>query len=572
MSKPNDAPRPLPRSASAPKFEWQVALGPWRWLILGTLGVAPSACGGRTGGSEADQDVANLQEPPEPIPLPQRGPASSPGPVSGAGSANAGGSAGFGTAGAGGTASSGSAGAVDVSTACVLESTLEGGWERCTNGMVHRRELGSCSSRLPRPDQSLEAALGYPVGVDAGVAFACLRDSDCTEADHGHCELGQGGPYCEYGCLVDADCGASQVCLCGPDIGQCVLAQCSTDADCGASSLCGSYEYNPHCGGTRFACQVPEDRCAGDRDCGEFGICSRELDYSSNGEPMEAKFRSCTFGGCIVGRPFSIDGAERLAPSVVRSDWYSSNADFDRTAAERASSSAAIAQGWREQALMEHASVAAFARFSLQLLQLGAPADLVAAAAAAMQDEIRHARACFDLARRHSSEDVGPGPLAMDGALDSMDPTAIVLDALREGCICETVAAIEASEALQHCEDPAARAVLERIAVEEGQHAELAWRFVAWALETRPALAQQVREAFEQELAGARPGQERAPRDVAASDRELARHGLLSPALRAALRDRVLAGVVAPCAKALLAGAGWERPDASRTARADRVV
>jgi hypothetical protein len=134
------------------------------------------------------------------------------------------------------------------------------------------------------------------------------------------------------------------------------------------------------------------------------------------------------------------------------------------------------------------------------------------------------------------------------------------------------VAAIEASEALQHCEDPAARAVLERIAVEEGKHAELAWRFVAWALETLPALAPRVREAFAQELAGARPGRERAPRDVSASDRELARHGLLSPALRAALRERVLAGVVAPCAEALLAGAGWERPDTSLAARGDRLA
>jgi hypothetical protein len=212
---------------------------------------------------------------------------------------------------------------------------------------------------------------------------------------------------------------------------------------------------------------------------------------------------------------------------------------------------------------MEHASVAAFARFSLQLLQLGAPAELVASAAAAMQDEIRHARACFELARRHSNEDMGPGPLAMDGALEHTDLAQIVLDALREGCIGETVAAIEASEALQHCEDPAARAVLERIAIEEGQHAELAWRFVAWAIETRPALVDQVRQAFALELAGARPEPERAPRDVSAADRQLARHGLLSSPLRAALRQRVLAGVVAPCADALLAGAGWKRPDTS---------
>jgi hypothetical protein len=233
--------------------------------------------------------------------------------------------------------------------------------------------------------------------------------------------------------------------------------------------------------------------------------------------------------------------------------------------ASSATASDAVARGWLEQALMEHASVASLARFSLQLLQLGAPAELVAAAAAAMQDEIRHARACFQLARRHSSEDVGPGPLAVDGALDQMDPAGVVLAAVREGCIGEPVAAIEASEALSHCDDAAARAVLERIAIEEGQHAELAWRFVAWALETRPELAPRVREVFALEIAGARPGRTSAAEGVAAADRELARHGLLSSPLRAALRTRVLAGVVAPCAEALLAGAGWQRPDGYQT-------
>jgi hypothetical protein len=572
MSKSDETPRLLPRSASAPNFEWRATLGPWRWLILGTLGVAPSACAGRSSGSDADPDTANLQrEAGRGGTAAASSSAAGQGSISGTGSVNAAGTAGFVT-GTAGTASGGSAG-VDVSTACVLESTLGGGWERCTNGMVHRREIGTCSSNLPRADRILQQNLGYPPGVDAGIPFACSSDSDCTQAEHGHCEWGDIGPHCEYGCLVDADCNAGYVCVCGPNIGQCAFAECGTDADCGASSLCGSYEYNPHCGGTRFACQLPEDLCAGDLDCGAFGSCSREVDYSSNGEPVEAKFRSCSSGGCAIGRPFLIDGAERLAPSVVRADWYPGNAaDAEPPLVAGGASRAAIAQGWREQALMEHASVAAFARFSLQLLQLGAPADLVAAAATAMQDEIRHARACFELARRHSNDDVGPGPLAMDGALDAMDATAIVLDTLREGCIGETVAAIEASEALQHCEDPVARAVLERIAVEEGQHAELAWRFVAWALETRPALAPQVRDAFARELAGAHAGPERAPREVPAPDRELARHGLLSPALRAALRDRVLAGVVAPCAEALLAGAGWERPDAASAARPDHLV
>ena len=301
-----------------------------------------------------------------------------------------------------------------------------------------------------------------------------------------------------------------------------------------------------------------DDGSAARQGCGDVST-------GSGHEPLGVSAATVT-GVRPVGRPFLIDGRERLAPSAVRSDWYPSNgapAFVRPLAVQEASSVSAdtIALGWLEQALMEHASVAAFARFSLQLLQLGAPADLVAAAATGMQDEVRHARDCFELARRHSKIDRGPGRLTIEGALERMDLTAAVHDTLREGCIGETVAALEASEALAHCEDSRARAVLERIAVEEGEHAELAWRFVAWALETSPELTERVREAFALELAGAQPQRERRPRDVSAHDRELARHGLLGAPLRAALRKRVLSGVIAPCAEALLAGAGWRRPE-----------
>lgn len=265
--------------------------------------------------------------------------------------------------------------------------------------------------------------------------------------------------------------------------------------------------------------------------------------------------------GSAIGRPFLIDGAERLAPSRDRHDWYAAGSPRFEPGVARASLNAAVAQGWLDQALMEHASVAAFARFSLQLLELGAPGELVAASATAMQDEIRHARGCFELARRYSTRDVGPGPLPIDGVLDENSPAKIVLDALREGCIGETVAAIEAAEAMQQCEDPTAHALLQRIAQDESQHAELAWRFVAWALETRPELTERVRAAFARELAGVPAEPQRRPRKLSEADRELARHGLMSAPLRAALRLRVLAAVVAPCADALLAGAGWKSPE-----------
>lgn len=560
MSTTHQSPRP---HTSASAFEWRAALGPWRWLLLGTLGVAPGACGGRAQPSNLDQSVADLEEP--------AGTAlETPASPAGAGAAPS----------RGPTLPQGdpapevtrpqTPASASVASDCVPESTLEGNWERCTNGMLHRRELGSCTSALPRSGYSLKEALGYAPGADAGIQYECLTDEDCTAAPHGHCEFGQGGPYCAYGCLTDSECGDAQVCLCGPSIGECIAAECSVDSDCGGSYLCGSYESEPSCGGIRFGCQKPEDLCSGNADCTEGGFCVRELIYSydSPQPPSEVPFRSCSTGFCIVGRPFLVDGAPRLAPSTARQDWYMGDPGTLPSSAAAAPLNAAVAQGWLEQALMEHASVASFARFSLQLLQLGAPAELVSAAAVAMQDEIRHARSCFELARRYSGEEVGPGPLAVEGALESSDPAAVVLAAVREGCIGETVAAIEASEALHHCEDAGARAVLERIAIEEGQHAELAWRFVAWALETRPELAPRVREAFAHDLAGAQPARRSGPQKLAAVDHDLARHGLLSAPLRAALRDRVLLEVVAPCVEGLLGGAGWQRPDASVDAKA----
>jgi rubrerythrin len=258
--------------------------------------------------------------------------------------------------------------------------------------------------------------------------------------------------------------------------------------------------------------------------------------------------RYCSPGQCVVGRPFLVAGNERLASMVARGDWYPAAGVGRVAAASSPELREAIHRGWLEQALMEHASVAAFARFSLQLLALGAPAELCSQAARAMQDEIEHARACFEHARRHSDSDGGPGPLDMTGVLDAMDLEAIVLGTIAEGCIGETLAAIEAAEALAHCEDEAARSTLARIAEDETRHLELAWRFVAWALEVGPAaLRERARAAFA-EAAQA----DAAPVIPTPLDRQLARHGLIAPALRAEQRRRVLRDVIEPCARALL--------------------
>jgi len=213
---------------------------------------------------------------------------------------------------------------------------------------------------------------------------------------------------------------------------------------------------------------------------------------------------------------------------------------------------------------MEHASIAAFARFALQLMSLGAPPELVERATRAMADETKHAKACFALASAYSPVPVGPGPLAIDQSLEGTSLEQIVLNTIREGCVGETVAAIEAREAAEHAQDPALKQLLFVISQDETQHAELAFQFVQWALSLGDAsLTAAVREEFAQ-LATA------AARDAANAETnadELLSHGIVSQELRRAIRAQAFASVILPCAAALRATELAAREPASRSAR-----
>ena len=107
--------------------------------------------------------------------------------------------------------------------------------------------------------------------------------------------------------------------------------------------------------------------------------------------------------------PFTVDGIARIASSVVKSDW-SRSLESHEAAAGDAADAAVIARGWLEDAFAEHGiDFRIFARFTLDLLALGAPSELVLAAQRAGLDEVRHARLCFALAARHSGESRGAG-------------------------------------------------------------------------------------------------------------------------------------------------------------------
>jgi hypothetical protein len=145
---------------------------------------------------------------------------------------------------------------------------------------------------------------------------------------------------------------------------------------------------------------------------------------------------------------------------------------------------------------MEHASIAAFARFTLQLLSLGAPAEFIEASNSAQVDETRHARLAFALASTYAGESMGPGALSLDKVLEETSWEAIFEATVREGCVGETRAALEAKWAAESCGDPVVQAVLEGIAADETKHAELAWRVAVWMIGERPELAQSVKRIF----------------------------------------------------------------------------
>lgn len=252
--------------------------------------------------------------------------------------------------------------------------------------------------------------------------------------------------------------------------------------------------------------------------------------------PVEADGVCCygaSYSEWVEGRPFLVAGAPRVAPSTPGS-WGGAIALAPVPEADRP----ALAARWLAVARMEHASVAAFARSALHLMALGAPADLLADTAAAMADEVRHARVAFGVAAALGA-DGAPGPLDVADALGEVDPADVLRTTFREGCVGETVAAALAAEGARLARDPAAAAVLAAIAEDEARHAALAWRTVAWLVSTRPALGAVL--AAEQ---AALPSPE--PRGV-----DLAAYGLLGGERAAALATEVRARVVGPCLAAM---------------------
>jgi hypothetical protein len=245
----------------------------------------------------------------------------------------------------------------------------------------------------------------------------------------------------------------------------------------------------------------------------------RDTDLTGPRCCYDAKIVDSQPGMCVVGRPYpagagcAVDGDE-----------------------------AGAVGGWTRMAYAEHASVAAFARLTLQLMALGAPLPLLADVQAAAADEVRHARRCAEVVRALG------GPAVAFGAFDVGAPegqatlASVGAAALAEGCFGETLAALVALEAAAGAEGLAAE-VLAEIAADEARHAQLSWRIAAWALRVG---GEPVRCAM-RDVAPVLPG-------PAVDDEDSRAAGLLGPAATRAVVERGYAEVVRPALLALGVG------------------
>lgn len=283
--------------------------------------------------------------------------------------------------------------------------------------------------------------------------------------------------------------------------------------------------------------------------------------WSSYGYEYQLAFSAIESGECcyyfcptgsICGRPLTIDDQQRIASLTEAPAWTDAGGQKPSPAAPYA---AALASAWRADALDEHASIASFQRFGLELLAVGAPPELVRDSLTAAADEVRHAEQSFAIAQRLDGEAIGPGPLDLKGLQLGGSLAEVLVAAIAEGCVGETLAAAHAAAAARRTADPQVAQTLLLIAADEARHAALAWRFATWACSVGGA---EVRAAAARAFAAAlrtAPAPRRSDLLLeGVPDADQYAWGRLPVASAQALYRAVLADVVAPAAAVLTGG------------------
>jgi hypothetical protein len=184
----------------------------------------------------------------------------------------------------------------------------------------------------------------------------------------------------------------------------------------------------------------------------------------------------------------------------------------------------AVRDHFARSAQLEYSSVWTFLRLAAELAAIGAPAELVARALDAADDEVCHAEMCA-----RAAGGLALAPLSMLAAQPRFTRRSaralavIAAEAWREGCLNEGAAAEEARFASEEAHGPA-RAMLATIARDENRHAELAWAVLAWVQAVAPEVARSAVAVAPENIAGG----------VSVEDSALARRGVARSEVRRA--------------------------------------
>ena len=191
------------------------------------------------------------------------------------------------------------------------------------------------------------------------------------------------------------------------------------------------------------------------RDAGQADICCYHWFEYCSGRPL-LDGEEMIVASLREGSSWSCDPADVAAPD------HRPDSDVPEHVRER------LGQLWVDDALAEHAAIAAFERATLELMAMAAPPTLLGEVQLAAADEVEHATHCFGLAARFSGLQREPGPLhslePRVRGLAGMDPqdarvgadwVRLALDTFVEGCVGETIATLIAKRAQRHCQDPA---------------------------------------------------------------------------------------------------------------------
>jgi hypothetical protein len=243
-----------------------------------------------------------------------------------------------------------------------------------------------------------------------------------------------------------------------------------------------------------------------------------------------------------------------VSASTPANDWTNplvdaAEIDFDdvlRDEGVDAETRAALAAQWRENGRTEHASVAAFARLTLDLVALGAPPALVAGAQRDALDEIRHAELCFALARAIDGKNESPSsfPEASRARrlsrIRNVALAELAVDSLVDGALHEGVSARIVAKLARRTADPSIRAILKQIAADEGRHSAHGWDVVKFCLaEGGAPVAHALASA-----AGVLPKTMTSPLPADAAAGGWERWGIMGSALEASEYDKARASVV----------------------------